>query len=126
VGGSQTIPGTTFWCIGQEAPHDAQDYYLEGFEAGTTCLGICGDILLLLFYFVFLFVCLFFQGRVSLYSPGCPGTHSVDQAGLKVRNQPASASQVLGLKAYTNTAWLYLCFYVWNTVLIFLPFPSER
>jgi hypothetical protein len=25
---------------------------------------------------------LVFQGRVSLYSPGSPGTHSVDQAGL--------------------------------------------
>ena len=36
--------------------------------------------------FLFLFVCLFgwlvFQGRVSLYSPGCPGTHSVDHAFL--------------------------------------------
>ncbi|GAB1285643.1 DDB1- and CUL4-associated factor 6 [Apodemus speciosus] len=36
--------------------------------------------------------------RVSLCSPGCPGTYSVDQAGLKLRNPPASASQVLGLK----------------------------
>jgi hypothetical protein len=25
-----------------------------------------------------------FQDRVSLCSPGCPGTHSVDQAGLKL------------------------------------------
>jgi hypothetical protein len=40
-----------------------------------------------------------FQDRVSLCSPGCPGTHSVDQAGLKLKNLPASASQVLGLKA---------------------------
>jgi hypothetical protein len=32
-------------------------------------------------------------------SPGCPGTHSVDQAGLELRNPPASASRVLGLKA---------------------------
>jgi hypothetical protein len=39
---------------------------------------------------------LFFQDRVSLYSPGCPGTHSVDQAGLKLRHLPASVSQVLG------------------------------
>jgi hypothetical protein len=30
-------------------------------------------------------------------SPGCPGTHSVDQAGLELTNPPASASQVLGL-----------------------------
>ncbi|GAB1296923.1 Acyl-Coenzyme A-binding domain-containing 4 [Apodemus speciosus] len=35
---------------------------------------------------------------VSLCSPGCPGTHSVDQAGLELRNPPASASRVLGLK----------------------------
>jgi hypothetical protein len=41
----------------------------------------------------------FFRDRVSLCSPGCPGTHSVDQAGLKPRNLPASASRVLGLKA---------------------------
>ena len=55
----------------------------------------------------FLFVCLFvFGDRVSLCSPGCPGTHSVDQAGLELRNWPASASQVLGLQACTTTAWL--------------------
>jgi hypothetical protein len=35
---------------------------------------------------------LVFRDRVSLYSPGCPGTHSVDQAGLELRNLPASAS----------------------------------
>jgi hypothetical protein len=38
------------------------------------------------------FVCLFVRDRVSLYSPGCPGTHFVDQAGLELRNLPASAS----------------------------------
>jgi hypothetical protein len=37
-------------------------------------------------------------------SPGCPGTHSVDQAGLELRNPPASASWVLGLKACATTA----------------------
>jgi hypothetical protein len=46
----------------------------------------------------------FFRDRVSLCSLGCPGTHSVDQAGLKLRNPPASASQVLGLKACATTA----------------------
>jgi hypothetical protein len=44
-----------------------------------------------------------FQDRVSLCSPGCPGAHSVDQAGLELRNLPASASRVLGLKACTTT-----------------------
>jgi hypothetical protein len=47
--------------------------------------------------------CLFFRKRVSLYSPGCPGTHFVDQAGLELRNPPASASQVLGLKVCHTT-----------------------
>ncbi|GAB1284775.1 V-type proton ATPase subunit H [Apodemus speciosus] len=34
---------------------------------------------------------------ISLYSPGCPGTHAVDQAGLELRNPPASASQSAGI-----------------------------
>jgi hypothetical protein len=50
-----------------------------------------------------LFVWLVFQDRVSLCSPGGLGTHSVDQAGLELRNPPASASRVLGLKACTAT-----------------------
>jgi hypothetical protein len=50
------------------------------------------------FYFIFIFY------KASLYSPGCPGIHSVDQAGLKLRNLPASASQVLGLKAGATIA----------------------
>ena len=58
------------------------------------CLGFC-----LIFWFLF-----FFGDRVSLYSPGCPGAHSVDQAGLELRNLPASASQVLGLKACITAA----------------------
>ncbi|GAB1302799.1 MAP7 domain-containing protein 3 [Apodemus speciosus] len=40
--------------------------------------------------------------EVSLCSPGCPGTHSVDQAGLELRNPPVSAWQVLGLKKSAN------------------------
>jgi hypothetical protein len=35
-------------------------------------------------------------------SPGCPGTHSVDQADLELRNLPASASQVLGARPAIN------------------------
>ena len=33
------------------------------------------------------FVVVVFRDRVSLCSLGCPGTHSVDQAGLELRNQ---------------------------------------
>jgi hypothetical protein len=45
--------------------------------------------------FCFVLFCLLFlrQGFA-----GCPGTHSVDQGGLELRNPPVSASQVLGLK----------------------------
>jgi hypothetical protein len=52
----------------------------------------CQGQLLFLFFLVF-------RERVSLCSPGCPGTHSVDQAGLKLRNLPASE-----LKACTTPA----------------------
>jgi hypothetical protein len=58
--------------------------------------GSSGWLILLTSLFFFLLV---FQDRVSLYSSGCPGTHFVDQAGLELRNPPASASRVLGLKA---------------------------
>jgi hypothetical protein len=51
--------------------------------------------------FCFVLFCFFETG--FLYSPGCPGTHFVDQAGLELRNTPASASQVLGLKACATT-----------------------
>jgi hypothetical protein len=68
-----------------------------------------------LFCFGFLVVCfvffLVFQDRVSLCSPGCPGTHSVDQAGLELRNPPASASQVLGLKACATMPSHFESFY---------------
>ena len=56
--------------------------------------------------------------RVSLYSPGCPGTHPVDQASLKLRNPPASASQELGLKACTTMPG-------WGLLLRGFCFPSE-
>jgi hypothetical protein len=63
-------------------------------------------------FVLFCFVCLFFRDRISLCSPGCPGTHSVDQAGLELRNPPASASRVLGLKACATTPGLVCGSYV--------------
>jgi hypothetical protein len=60
----------------------------------------------IIYLFTYLFIYLLvFRDRVSPYSRGCPGTHSVDQAGLELRNPPASASQVLGLKACSTTTW---------------------
>jgi hypothetical protein len=60
--------------------------------------GVC------VFFFFFSFFCFFETG--FLCSPGCPRTHFADQAGLELRNSPASASQMLGLQACTTTAWL--------------------
>lgn len=53
-----------------------------------------------LFSWVFLFCVgfLFFQDRVLLCGSGCPGTCSVDQAGLALRDPPTFASQMLELK----------------------------
>ena len=65
----------------------------------------------LFFLFPFFFFLLFFLDRVSLYSPGCPGTHPVDQAGLKLRNLPASASQMLGLKVRATISGYLLFLY---------------
>jgi hypothetical protein len=84
--------------------------YLER-RSQISCLGFflfC--FVLFFFFFFFFFFFLVFQDRVSLYSPGCPGTHSVDQDGLELRNPPASASQVLGLQACATTARPYSTF----------------
>jgi hypothetical protein len=70
-------------------------------------------------YITFFFF-LVFRDRLSLYSPGCPGTQFVDQAGLELRNPPVSASRVrvLGLKACATTPCsvlllkLHVCMYV--------------
>ena len=51
------------------------------------------------FIIIIIIIIWFFRDKISLYSPGCPGTHFVDQAGLELRNSPASASRVLELKA---------------------------
>jgi hypothetical protein len=66
------------------------------------------DLLASVFWFVCFFFFLVFRDRVSLCSPGYPGTHSVDQAGLELRNPPASASRVLGLKVCDTTPVLPL------------------
>jgi hypothetical protein len=50
------------------------------------------------------FFCLFFfEARFLYIALAVLETHFVDQAGLKFRNPPASASHMLGLKACTTT-----------------------
>ena len=76
------------------------------------------------FGFVFVFVFVFvFQARVSLYSPGCPGLHFVDQAGLELRNLPASAFQVMGLNVCTTMPGPFVCLI--HTILIALSSDSN-
>jgi hypothetical protein len=90
-----------------------------------------------LVWFGLVWVCFFFFGggvgwlvfkaRVSLCIPGYPGTHFVDQAGLELRNPPASASQVLRSKACATTAQpkdiliqiaLFLFFFLLNDTVL--------
>jgi hypothetical protein len=66
--------------------------------AGST-LSDVPAIEIFIYLFIYLFIFWIFETGLLCVSPGCPGTHSVDQAGLGLRNLPASASQVLGLKA---------------------------
>jgi hypothetical protein len=63
--------------------------------------------LVLVFLFCFVLFCfVLFLDKVSLYSPGCPGTHFVDKDGLELRNPTASSSRVMGLKVYATTTGL--------------------
>jgi hypothetical protein len=60
--------------------------------------------------FIYLFIYLFNLFIFGFLRQGVqpwltPETHSVYEAGLELRNPPASDSQVLGLKACTTTAW---------------------
>jgi hypothetical protein len=70
---------------------------------------------------------LFFRDRISLCSSGCPRTHSVDQAGLELRNSPASASQVLELKAFATTPGLEcaFCLFVFCLVRLEASKPQQ-
>jgi hypothetical protein len=89
---TRQIPGSTLYILYLSLV----SLFLFSFSFPSFCF--------VLFCFVlFCFVLFVFRDRVSLYSPGCPGTHFVDQVGLEFRNPPASASRVLGLKACATT-----------------------
>jgi hypothetical protein len=40
---------------------------------------------------IFIYLLFFKTGFLCMDGPGCPGTHSVDQASLELRNPPAFA-----------------------------------
>ena len=93
------------------------------YAAGPMCtplfLVFCFVLVWFGLFFVFcLVVCLvglvwFFETEF-LCSPGCPGTHFVDQSGLELRNSPVSASIInsyVSLKAPFKGSFvqLWLC-----------------
>jgi hypothetical protein len=84
------------------------------------CIDNIVSSFMLKFGFFFFF---FLRDRVSLCIPGCPGTHSIDQAGLELRNPPASTSHLLGLKVCATTAWLMLK--LPEDFFFFLKLPSN-
>jgi hypothetical protein len=72
-------------------------------------------LLALRIFFIYLFIYLFIYIYFWFFETGFLGVALavleltfVDQAGLELRNPPASASRVLGLKARTTTAWRLL------------------
>ena len=81
------------------------------------CLFVCFGFICL---FIYLFIW-FLRDTVSLCSPGCPGIHFVDQAGFELRNPPASASQVLGLKVCTTTPGMLFHYCRVDTDDVFIP-----
>ena len=82
--------------------HQSKNRNLEAETGAEAMEGCC--LMACFPWLSFLFV--LFQDRVSLCSPAYSRTHSIDQAGLELRNLPASAFQVLGLKACATTAGL--------------------
>jgi hypothetical protein len=71
-------------------------------------------------FVLFCFLFFVFWDRDSLCSPGCPGTHSVDQADLELRNLPASASGALGLKACATTPGFFVFGFVFGFFVVFV------
>jgi hypothetical protein len=73
------------------------------------CLIVCFVCWLLFGSVCFVLFCFVFRDRISLYNAGCPGTPFVDGDVLELRNPPASASRVLGLKTYATTPSPWVC-----------------
>ena len=81
-----------------------------------------GFLLLFVCLGFLLFVCCLFSEKGFSCSPGFPGTLSADQTGLRLRDLPASASQVLGLKVCTTTPGSTCCLFGLVLVLVWIGF----
>ena len=81
---------------------------------------------LMFFVFVLLLLLLDFLGvGFPLCNPGYPGTCSVGQAGLKLRDLPVFSFLVLGLK-HTPLCPASLCFSLYFVLCFFSPLKRER
>jgi hypothetical protein len=80
-----------FWCVGNFLGilYFLGNIHLSVSVYHSCCFGLGYLTQDNIFFFLFF---LFYRDSVSLYSPGCPGTHFVYQAGLELRNLPASVS----------------------------------
>jgi hypothetical protein len=75
---------------------------------------MCVRFSVFFFLFCFLFLLLLFKflfDMVSLCSSDCPGTQSVDQAGLELSSQSSTCLYILsaGIKGVGHYAWLCMC-----------------
>jgi hypothetical protein len=57
----------------------------------SLCMCMCVYVSVYVYVSVSVYVCVCFETG-SLFRPGCPGTHSVDQIAFKLRDLPVSAS----------------------------------
>jgi hypothetical protein len=99
---STGFPGGGAGRVGSRASKELEaiSFYSQGTESYSHFLVTSGgsfSLFLFLFFFSFFFFFCFLD-RVSLWSLGCPETHSVAQAGLELRSPSASASQVRRLR----------------------------
>jgi hypothetical protein len=80
------------------------------------------DTDLYIFNLLFILFTYLFRDRISLHSPGCPGTHSVDQAGLKLTEillpLPPESTGIKGkchhaqLSFFSDVHWHFAYMYV--------------
>jgi hypothetical protein len=63
-----------------------------------------------MYIFLFFIFLVFFKTRFLCIAMAVLENHFVEQADLELRNLPASASEVLGLKVCATTAGLIICF----------------
>jgi len=61
----------------------------------------------------------FFRARVSLCSPGCPGTHSVDQAGFKLKKFACLCLPSAGIKVVRHHAQCFLFLFFFFFLIVF-------